>query len=345
MSSHPVTTLVTGAPGWLGTRLVEALVDPESPHQKYSASHHRKVKVLVLPGMNVSSLPVDKIEVVQGSVLDPASLEKAMEGVHTVFHLVGLIHPKKIQQLFDINTTGTKNMLAAAAKAGVKRFVFISSNSAAGVNVNNETLMKESDPPRPYMAYGRSKLEAEHEVMRYHSQGKMETVILRPCWFYGPGNGQPERQLRFLRMIQKGNPIMFGDGSNLRSMSYLDNTIQGMLLAEKVPEANGQIYWIADAHPYSTLEIYRTIAEIFGTALKPRKIPAVSSFICRQVDRTLQAMGQYITEFHVAGEMTVPIACDVSKARKELDYNPDVDLEEGMRRSIDWARKYQGLEI
>lgn len=344
MTHHTITTLVTGAPGWLGTRLLEALANPEDPLQKYSGHKHRRVKALVLPNMDTSSLP-QGVELVTGNVLDKASLDKAMEGVDTVFHLVGIIHPKKIRQLFDINTQGTLNMLEAAAKAGVKRVIFISSNSAAGVNLTHHDLMKESDPPRPYMAYGQSKLQAEEHVKRFVNEGKLEAVILRPCWFYGPGNGQPERQLRFFRMIQKGNPVMFGNGRNRRSMSYLDNTIQGMLLAEKTPEANGQIYWIADEQPYETIEIYRTIAGIFGTQLKPRKIPGIASFICRIIDRVLQAMDRYITEFHVAGEMDRSIACDVSKAKKELGYNPEVSLEEGMRRSIDWARKYQGLEI
>lgn len=339
-NESPITTLVTGAPGWLGTRLLEVLVNPQDPLNKFSGYSNRTVKALVLPGMNTSSLP-QGVQLVDGNVLNKESLEKAMQGVDTVFHLVGIIHPKKIQQLFDINTTGTLNVLEAAAKAGVKRVVMISSNSAAGLG----KAMKESDTPKPYMAYGRSKLQAEEHVHRFVKEGKLEAVILRPCWFYGPGNGQPERQLRFFRMIQKGNPILFGSGRSLRSMSYLDNTIQGMLLAEKTPQANGQIYWIADGKPYETIEIYRTIAKIFGTTLKPRKIPGLASFICRIVDHIQQALGLYITEFHVAGEMDRDIACDISKARNELGYNPEVDLEEGMRRSVEWARKYQGLEI
>lgn len=341
-----VRTLVTGAPGWLGTRLVEALAIPDDPLQKYSLSQDRHVKVLVLPGMSTATLPQrQNVELVEGNVLNPASLEKAMQGVETVFHCVGIIHPKKIKDLFRINTEGTKNMLEAAAKAGVRRFVFISSNSAGGVNISRDKLMTESDPPRPYMAYGESKLQAEKLVMQHHSEGKMETVIIRPCWFYGPGNGQPPRQLRFFRMIRKGNPIMFGNGQNLRSMSYLDNTIQGMLLTEKTPQANGQIYWIADEQPYSSLHIYQTIAKLFGVTLKPRMLPDLASFGCRQVDKILQAFDQYITEFHVAGEMNLDIACSVEKAKRELGYQPTVSLEEGMRRSIDWARKYQGLEI
>jgi nucleoside-diphosphate-sugar epimerase len=340
MTPHMFTTLVTGAPGWLGTKLLEALADPNHPLQAYSGHKERQVKALVLQGMDTSMLPKN-VELVTGNVLDKASLGKAMQGVDTVFHLVGIIHPKKIPQLFAINTQGTLNMLEAAAEAGVKRVVFISSNSAAGLG----RAMKETDTPQPYMAYGRSKLQAEEHVLRFVREKKLEAVILRPCWFYGPGNGQPERQLRFFRMIQKGNPILFGNGRNLRSMSYLDNTIQGMLLAEKTPEANGQIYWIADEQPYETIEVYGTIARLFGTTLKPRKIPGIASWICRIVDRVLQSVNMYVTEFHVAGEMDRDVACDVSKAKRELGYKPEISLEEGMKRSIEWARKHQGLEI
>ncbi len=339
-------SLITGAPGWLGTRLAEVLTNPDDPtFKQYSDGVPRIVRALVLPGWDVSVLPTQNLEVVRGNILDPESLETAMKGVHTVFHCAGIIHPKKIRDLFVINTEGTRNMLEAAAKAGVKRFVYISSNSAAGVNLSHDSLMVESDVPRPYMAYGRSKLAAEKLVQEYHAAGRLETVILRPCWFYGPGKGQPERQLRFFRMIQKGNPIMFGNGKNMRSMSYLDNTIQLMLLAEKAPHANGQIYWAADGKPYTSMEIYASIAKILGVTLTPRKIPGIASLICRWIDWTLQLFGLYITEFHVAGEMDRSIACDITKAKRELGYEPTVDLHEGMRRSIDFARKYQGFEF
>jgi nucleoside-diphosphate-sugar epimerase len=341
----PRTTLVTGAPGWLGTRLLEVLTDPNHELQRYSGFPNRMVRALVLPNMDTASLPKQNVEVVRGNVCDKTSLATAMQGIETVFHCVGLIHPKKIRDLFTINVEGTRNVLDAAIAAGVKRIVYISSNSSGGVNISRDQLMKEEDAPRPYMAYGQSKLQAEELLLKAKNEGKIEVVILRPCWFYGPGNGQPPRQLRFFRMIQKGNPIMFGSGENVRSMSYVDNTVQGMLLAEKTPSANGQIYWVADEKAYTVNEIYGTIAQIFGTTLKPRRIPGISSFCCRIVDRILQAVGMYITEFHVAGEMDRSIACSIEKAKRELGYAPTVGLEEGMRRSIDWARKYQGLEI
>jgi len=141
-------------------------------------------------------------------------------------------------------------------------------------------------------------------------------------------------------MIQKGNPIVFGSGLNLRSMSYVDNTSQAMLLAATKKEAVGQVYWIADARPYTTLEIYQSVAELLGVRnFKPLFLPDFSSEVFLCADKIFQAAGMYQTEIHVAGEMNKDIACSIEKARRELGYEPKVELKEGMRRSIDWCRK------
>ncbi len=197
--------------------------------------------------------------------------------------------------------------------------------------------MKETDEPRPYLNYGKSKYYAECIVKSFQETGKMETVILRPCWFYGPN--QPKRQTKFFQMILKGNPLVFGDGMNLRSMSYVDNTSAAMILAAERKEAVGATYWIADARPYSTLEIYQTVAELLEVKdFRPRFLPGFSSEIFTLADKTFQALGMYQTEAHVAGEMNKDIACSIAKARLELGYQPKIELKEGMRRSIEWCR-------
>lgn len=332
-------TLVTGAPGWLGDTLVESLLKG-SPDFKIQT---RDVRCLALPGLDTSHLEKLGAEIVRGDLLDTATLMNVAKGVDTVIHCAGLIHPKRIPQLFDVNTRGVENMITAAAYAGVKRFVMVSSNSPAGTNRRRDLPMLESDPPHPYKAYGRSKLQAENIVKRFQQQGKIETVIVRPCWFYGPN--QPARQSTFFNMIKKGNPIVFGDGNNLRSMSYVDNLVQGLVLAEKTEKAAGQTYWIADERPYTSLEIYRTVAEILDVKeLKPRHIPGFSCLIAEVADELIQATGMYWTEMHVAGEMNKNIYCSIDKAKAELGYKPTIELREGMRRSIEWCRK-KGMNI
>ncbi|MFZ5955055.1 MAG: NAD-dependent epimerase/dehydratase family protein [Nanoarchaeota archaeon] len=323
--------LVTGAPGWLGTSLVEELVKKRF-----------KVRCLVLEGLDSSYLEKLGAVVIKGNVLNRETLDKATKGVDIVFHCAGIIHPKKIKELYQVNYFGTKNLLDSAIDSGVKKFILVSSNSPMGCNEYREILFKEDDPYNPYKNYGKSKMLAEKYANYMFKEGKIDVTIIRPCWFYGPN--QPLRQTTFFKMIKKGNPIVFGDGQNLRSMSYVDNIVQGLILAAESKKSSGQTYWIADSKPYSTLEIYGTIADLLNVKLKPRFVPGLMSTMCEISDGILQGTGLYIKEIHVAGEMNKNIACSIEKARKELGYNPKIDLREGMKRSIEWCRK-QGVEI
>lgn len=336
------TTLVTGAPGWLGTRFLDVLVHGFGGNG--SIGSRRKVRCLVLKGANLAPLKsmAPELEFVEADLRDPFSVDSALEGVSVIFHMAGLIHARQVRDLYETNTQSTLNLLTAAVRQSVRRIVYVSSNSVGGFT-HNGRLMRECDSPRPYMAYGRSKFHAEQAVRRFVEQGAIEGIILRPCWFYGPG--QPERQTRFFRMIRRGNPFIFGTGENLRSMSYLDNVIQAMLLAENAARAEGQVYWISDERPYATIEIYRTIAELLDVRdFRPRHVPGVAAELCRITDWLIQACGFYQTEIHVAGEMNKNIACSVEKASRELGYAPQIGLREGMRRSIEWCRRV-GLEL
>jgi nucleoside-diphosphate-sugar epimerase len=141
-------------------------------------------------------------------------------------------------------------------------------------------------------------------------------------------------------MIKEGKGPIIGDGNNLRSMSYLDNLAQGLLLSAFVPQAAGEIFWIADDKPYSMLQIIDTIEFLlekeFGipVAHKRLKLPGLVSDIAEIADATLQAAGLYNQKIHVLSEMNKTIACSVEKAKRVLGYTPFVSLEEGMRRSI-----------
>ena len=324
---------VTGVPGWLGNRFVDLVASRTLEAQKEPYD----LKCFMLKDASVANFSNIRMEILRGDVSDAESLRNAMQGCDYVVHMVGIIHPKRVSDFYEINTQGTQNILDEAIRAGVKRIVFISSNAPAGFSKPG-ALFTEQDLPQPYMNYGRSKYQAEQIILNAVKERKIEGVVLRPCWYYGPG--QPARQTKFFKMIQNGNPILFGDGSNLRSVSYVDSVVQAILLALQVEQANGEIFWIADEKPYSSIEIYQTIANLLGVKkLCPRKIPGVSSWFFEQLDRMIQATGNYQQEIHVAGEMARNIACNVEKAKRILGYKPLVSLEEGMRRSIEWCKK------
>jgi nucleoside-diphosphate-sugar epimerase len=327
---------VTGAPGWLGTPLVEALTRG-AKFRSITSERHR-VRCIVQPNVDVAPLERlgSDVEVVRADLRDARAVSELCSGASTVYHAAGIIHPRRIQDLYDINVGGTKNMLAAAIGARAKRFVTVSSNSPAGLNESASQLMREDDPPRPYLNYGLSKLQAEWLVNDAHRAGRIEGVIVRPCWFYGPN--QPARQSKFFTMIKNGRPIIIGRGSNLRSMSYVDNTVQGLLLAGSVAKAAGKTYWITDRRPYSFIEVIETVAKILEVDVRPRYLPTFGSDVARLVDSLMQMAGVYNQEIHVAGELAASIAVSIDAARRDLGYDPEIELEEGMRRSIAWCR-------
>ena len=110
--------------------------------------------------------------------------------------LAGIIHPHRTKQFFDINLNGTKNILDAAVKNKIKKIIVVSSNSPCGTNSDRTSLFDENSAYNPYMEYGRSKMLMEKLVNSYYHAGKIDTVIIRPPWFYGPF--QPPRQIKFL---------------------------------------------------------------------------------------------------------------------------------------------------
>jgi len=322
--------LVTGSPGWLGDSLVKELIKK------------CEVRCLVLEGLNAEPLKETGAEIFRGDLTKKDTLNNVTKDIDIVFHCAGIIHPKKIKDLYQLNYYGTKNILDFSINSGVKKFIFVSSNSPIGVNKRRDILLNEKDSYDPYKNYGKSKMLAEIYVNKRFKEGKINTTIVRPCWFYGPN--QPLRQTTFFKMIKKGNPIIFGDGKNLRSMTYIKNAVQGLILSAISKNSQGQTYWIADNRPYSTIEIYETVADILGVKLKPRFIPKFVSTLCEITDSLLQSFGIYNQEIHVAGEMDKDIACSIEKAKRELNYNPQVELRKGMEKSIEWCRQ-QGIDI
>jgi len=338
--------LVTGAFGWLGSRLVEALLAGLPDHESLAEPQaDLRLRCLALPGQDASALRrvSDRLEVFEGDLQNPADCERFCRDARgaTLFHTAGIIHPARVADFYRVNVAGASNLLDAAIRAGVRRAVVVSSNSPCGCNPHPDHLFDEWSPYRPYMNYGRSKMLMELAVRERQQRGLIETVILRPPWFYGPN--QPPRQTLFFRMIRDGKAPIVGSGRNLRSMAYIDNLCQALLLAATSERANGQTYWIADRRPYSMNEIVDTVERLlereFGHKClhKRLRLPSLASAVAMRLDAALQSLGWYHQKIHVLSEMNQTIACSVAKAEQELGYRPTVELEEGMRSSLAWC--------
>ncbi len=337
--------LVTGAAGWLGRGLVHALAVGLPDVEALRAANPRlRIRGLVLPGEDAPDLRAlgDRVELFVGDVRRAEDGARFCEGGRgaVLFHTVGVIHPRRVREFYEVNVEGTKNILSAARAAGVRRIVAVSSNSPCGCNPHPDHLFDEESPYHPYMNYGRSKMLMEQAVQEVHQSGALETVLIRPPWFYGPY--QPPRQTLFFRMIRDGKMPIVGGGQNLRSMAYIDNLCQGLILAALTERANGQTYWIADRRPYSMNEIVDTVERLlekeFGQVCthKRMRLPGPASAAAWLADKVLQGWGLYNQKIHVLSEMNKTIACSVARAERELGYTPKVALEEGMRRSLAW---------
>jgi nucleoside-diphosphate-sugar epimerase len=345
--------LITGTPGWLGTRVVQLLLGKvQEPSALSQPSPTTQIRCLVMPGVDPSPLPAsERLELVVGDLRARDQVEAFCQEAAgaTLFHCAGLVHPARyVRDLYDVNVQGTRHLLEAAERAGIRRAIVISSNSPVGTNHQRDHLFDEDSPYDPYMRYGHSKMLMERVVHEIQARGELETVILRPAWFYGPG--QPERQTTFFRMIRKGTVPLVGSGENVRSMSYIDHVCQAMLLCRSNPVANGQTYWIADRRPYSMNEIIDTIEQLMEVELGLRlahrrlRLPSMASEVARLSDGLVQQLGLYHQKLHVLSEMNKNIACSIDKAKRDLGYSPTIELEEGMRRSLAWCLA-NGIEL
>ena len=219
----------------------------------------------------------------------------------------------------------------------------MSSNSPFGANPTPDDRFTEDSPYNPYLGYGQSKLEAEQLVQRSHDRGDLATVIVRPPWFYGPF--QPARQTQFFaRGAARAASRSSATARNRRSMVYTGNLVHGLLRAEvrrrraraRVLDRRRRALRAARGarRPCATRSTPRGSRCRGASRALPATSPASSP---THVDALLQAAGRYVQALHVLGELKDTIACDISRARAELGYEPAVGLLDGMRASIRWC--------
>ena len=342
-------TVVTGAGGWLGTALLHRLSDGGrwSRPGRIRAVVHRASEVLTTHRIS------PQIDVVVADLTRRDSLDQVFEdlrdgrsGTVDVVHTAGVIHPPDVATFDAVNHRGTVNLLDAAGDAGVRRLVHVSSNSPFGTNPVPTEYFRRDEPYAPYLGYGWSKMNAEVAVFAAITDG-LDAVVVRPPWFYGPN--QPARQTTFFTMIRTGRFPIVGDGRQRRSMVYIDHLVQGVVLAELVDDPTRRAWWVADREPYTLEHIVDTVGEAlrsagYDVAGRSLRVPAAVGRAAEVADRVLQASGRYNSQIHVLGEMDKTIAVDVSATIEDLGYEPEVDLFEGMRRSIRWCRE-QGISL
>lgn len=335
---------VTGAGGWLGYRMVQALLGSVSLGGSVGTVQLKgKLRCLVQYEEDKNRLLKlsPALDVLVGDIRSDEVRKKFLSGAKDalIIHIAGIIHPKSVKEFFEINHQATEALLALAISEKASRFLAVSSNSPCGCNPDTQHRFDEASPYHPYMNYGLSKKMMEESVLA--RKNEIEVQLIRAPWFYGPE--QPPRQTLFFQMIRDGKMPIVGSGGNVRSMAYVDNLCQGILLALTKDSPPRPLYWIADERAYSMNEIVDTVERLLDGEFqipcqkKRLRLPGIAGEIATVVDASLQGLGLYHQKIHVLSEMNKNIACSIDKAKSELGYQPTVALEEGMRRSIQWV--------
>jgi nucleoside-diphosphate-sugar epimerase len=304
--------LVTGGAGFIGSHIVRRLLergDRVRVLDDFSTGRRRNVEELD-----------GRIELVEGSICDRATVARALAGVERVFHLAARASvPRSIDEPLpcnEVNVTGTLNLLVAARAAGVQRFVYSASSSAYG---DTPTLPKTTDMrPDPLSPYAVSKLAAEQYCTVWAKVYGLQTVSLRYFNVFGPRQDPASTYAAVIpafvsQMLRGGRPTIYGDGEQSRDFCYIDNVVDANLLAGDAAMLDGEVVNVACGERTTLNQIMRQINELLGTKIEPIHAPPR------------------------AGDVRHSLA-DIGDAERVLGYRPRIMFAEGLRRSIEWYR-------
>lgn len=305
--------LVTGGAGFIGSNIVKRLVE-------------RKDSVRVLDnfatGIRANLEPFAKdIEIIEGDIRDFWTVVKATKGIDYILHQAALPSvPRSIDNPLtssEVNINGTLNILEAARYNEVKRIIYASSSSVYGdspVMPKEETM--KTMPKSPYAI---TKLAGEEYCMTFHQIYGLETVALRYFNVFGPRQNPFSQYAavipKFITMIKNGqNPTIFGDGLTSRDFTFIENVVNANLLACEKKEAAGNIINIACFKAFTLNDLVQKLNKIIGTDIPPTYLP----------DKK--------------GDVKHSLA-DIAKAKRLLGYEPAIDFDEGLRRTVEWFKR------
>jgi nucleoside-diphosphate-sugar epimerase len=317
-----VKVALTGASGYTGGRLLSAL-----------RARGDEVAALVRPQSVTTELQASGARLVPGHLGDASALALLVEGAEAVVHVAAVYrtagHPDSYYR--EVNVLGTERLLEAARREGVRRFVHTSTVGVLG-HVERPPA-DESAPLAPGDVYQRTKAEAEVLALEFGRRQGLPVVVVRPGAIYGPGE---TRLLKLFRAIARGRYAIVGSGKAFYHPVYIDDLVQGFLLALEREEAVGEAFILAGPRYVTQEELARLIARATGGRVLPFRVPAWplewAGALCEAVCVPLglePPLHRRRIEFWVKSR-----AFSIEKARRMLGYAPRVDLEEGIARTV-----------
>jgi nucleoside-diphosphate-sugar epimerase len=324
------TVLVTGGNGFVGRHIVSALQD-----------RGWAVRVLALPDEDTRWLQDHDVVVYEGDISRPKTLVAPMRGARAVLHLAAMMDVwRPIEDYRAVNVTGTENVCRAALAAGVSRLVHMSSSSVYGMGLGRPA--DESFPLAPFPdPYPITKAAGDVAVQRMIAENQLPAVIIRPDQIFGPGD-----HLHFGRMADQlaaGKGIIVGPGDNAMPFVYVTDVVQALLLALDHPIAVGQAFNITNDSPLTQQQLLEAIARETGgrpprVHVPYRALYAAGYLAERAAALTPSRRRPPITRLGVAFFGT-DNRYAIGKARRELGFQPLVDLRQGVRLTAAWYRQ------
>ena len=308
--------LVTGASGFVGGALCAALD---------SQGHLVRAATRTLPDRAQS--PVFAV----GDIGPETDWSAALAGCEAVVHLAAHVHVMGRQaddaagDFHRVNVEGSENLARQAARAGVRRFVFLSSVKVNGEDSAQRAFV-ESDPVMPLDAYGASKAEAEKKLRIISTDTGMEVVIIRPPLVYGAG--VKANFLSLLRTVDAGMPLPFLSIDNRRSLVYVGNLIDALSTCLTHPAAANRTFFVSDDHDVSTPHLIREIAAVLGK--KPPLFPFPPAL--------LRGAGLLTGRGEQVARLTGSLRVDVTSIKTALDWQPPFSLQQGLEQTVTWYR-------
>ncbi|NVE93357.1 NAD-dependent epimerase/dehydratase family protein [Altererythrobacter lutimaris] len=315
---------VTGGTGFTGGALVRQLLQ-----DGYD---------VVCLARDAARLPEEaRANAIVGTTDQAGIAERFVEGVDSVIHVAAMFRDVGTTDEFErINVGMTKTLLDAAEKAGVKRFVYI---STMGVHGSVPYVPADENAPfSPQDDYQRTKLKAEKMCRARGEEGNIEVAIVRPCAIYGPGD---LRMLKMFKMIRSGTFFIAGKFDAYFHPVFIDDLVQGITLAATKPEAKGETFVIGSAKYHKLRDYVNTAADVLGAKHPWINLPWQPMMALAWVSEKLGLIFRFNPPLYRRRLKFFKHdrAFDISKARRVLGYQPQVDIEEGFRRTIDWYRE------
>jgi nucleoside-diphosphate-sugar epimerase len=311
--------LVTGASGFIGRMLCAELV-------RLGFLVHAALRDLV--NHDIAGCEIAKIS----SIDSKTDWSNALTGVDVVIHLAARVHvmlddaSDPLEEFRRVNVAGTEHLARSAALAGVRRFVYVSSIKVNGEATSEGKKFSESDVPDPHDPYGISKMEAEQALHQVAAETGLEVVIVRPPLVYGAG--VKGNFVQMLKVLAKGIPLPLASVHNRRSLIYVGNLVDALILCATHPAAAGQTYLVSDGEDISTPDLLHQLGAAMG---RPARL-----FPCPLA--LLKLGGRLTGKSDQVERLLGSLRVESGKIRRELNWTPPYTLQQGLQATAEWYR-------